>query len=228
MLTSTSRINIKKFNIFLDGSICICFVYYTRISVLTLANCKIPVKLNQEIATADWSPRAPISRTSPLTPDAGCPRRQEPSGDTPEKTVQDAEEVFRSISILNRTRESLSASASPGSNGQLLDRALAKQLAVRKAELDSLLPNSVSVIVRTSTPDPNLSCEDSFFPHSHNQSHSYPPTPQFPDYNSLPLRVPPLSRHPVLHLPGGVAGRGSSKRERSRSSLDPTQTSVRD
>ena len=73
---------------------------------------------------------------------------------------EDLEKLNNSISILNRTRESLAASACLDSSGHLLDKALAKQIAVRKSELDKLLPNSVSVIVRSSSPDPELSCED--------------------------------------------------------------------
>ena len=64
---------------------------------------------------------------------------------------EDLEKLNNSISILNRTRESLAASACLDSSGHLLDKALAKQIAVRKSELDKLLPNSVSVIVRSST-----------------------------------------------------------------------------
>ena len=74
--------------------------------------------------------------------------------------IPDLEKLNNSISVLNRTRESLGATACPDSSGHLLDKALAKQIAVRKAELDKLLPNNVSVIVRTSTPDPEVLCED--------------------------------------------------------------------
>ena len=68
------------------------------------------------------------------------------------------EEVLRSISVLSRTRESLSASGCiSDSDGQLLEKALAKQLNLRRAELDSSTPpTNTSVIVRTSTPVPGV------------------------------------------------------------------------
>ena len=72
--------------------------------------------------------------------------------------IPELEKLNNSISVLNRTKESLGASACPDSLGHLLDKALAKQIAVRKAELDKLLPNNVSVIVRASTPDPEVLC----------------------------------------------------------------------
>ena len=63
---------------------------------------------------------------------------------------------------LSQTRESLSAEESfLEQPGQLLDKALAKQIARREAELDSLSAppnNSVSVIVTCSTPDPEATC----------------------------------------------------------------------
>ena len=85
--------------------------------------------------------------------------------------IPELEKLNNSISVLNRTKESLGASACPDSLGHLLDKALAtltysskfnkalaKQIAVRKAELDKLLPNNVFVIVRASTPDPEVLC----------------------------------------------------------------------
>ena len=66
------------------------------------------------------------------------------------------EKVTRSIFILQRTRESLSstfdATAYLERGGSLLDNALARQLSIRKAELDNLLPKNVSMIVRSLTP----------------------------------------------------------------------------
>ena len=63
---------------------------------------------------------------------------------------------------LSQTRESLSAEESfLEQPGQLLDKALAKQIAKREAELDSLTASNkknVSVIVRCSTPDPEATC----------------------------------------------------------------------
>ena len=91
---------------------------------------------------------------------------------------EDLEKVTRSIFILQRTRESLSttfdATVVPERGGSLLDSALAKQLSIRKAELDNLLPKTVSVIVRSSTPNPEATCEeiheDLISPHIHTNS----------------------------------------------------------
>ena len=71
--------------------------------------------------------------------------------------------VEKALRSLNQTRKSLSAEDSYLEQpGQLLDKALAKQIAVREAELDSLAAPSnkknVSVIVRCSTPDPEATC----------------------------------------------------------------------
>ena len=68
--------------------------------------------------------------------------------------------VRKALRSLNQTRECLSAEDSfLEQPGQLLDKALAKQIARRESELDSLtapIKNNVSVIVRCScsTPDP--------------------------------------------------------------------------
>ena len=98
------------------------------------------------------------------------------------------DEVFRRLSILKRTRRSLTADVNYlDKSGQLLDRSLAKQEQVRQAELDSLLPNSVSVIVRSSTPEPDQSCDEVFFPHNHPISHT-PTAHDIPEDRSLPLR----------------------------------------
>ena len=89
---------------------------------------------------------------------------EEPSQEILEKkeNATEVEKIFR-ISALNRTRESLSASDTcPDRSGHLLEQALAKQIAIREAELDSFsLPKkNVSVIVRCSTPDPDVECRD--------------------------------------------------------------------
>ena len=84
-------------------------------------------------------------------PRKNIPVKLEPDDDTPVKDK--VEKVAQSISVLNRTRESISASVfCSESDGQLLDKALAKQLAVRKGELDSLLPRNVSVIGNSRAP----------------------------------------------------------------------------
>ena len=127
------------------------------------------------------------------------------------------EKLNKSISILNRTRESLVASARPDSRGQLLDQALAKQLAVRRAELDSLLPKNISVIqFRSSTPDPQVSCENQFFSHHHPETNQNLPVPvnlSLPTHNYLDnlensTEAPPplLPRHPVLRIRASSAG----------------------
>ena len=65
------------------------------------------------------------------------------------------QDLEQSILILSRTRRNLSASAPSESNGpNFLDKALAKQISVRQAELDLNLQRCGSVIVRASTPDP--------------------------------------------------------------------------
>ena len=62
------------------------------------------------------------------------------------------QDLEQSILILSRTRRNLSASASSESNGpNFLDKALAKQISVRQAELDLNLQRCGSVIVRAST-----------------------------------------------------------------------------
>ena len=127
------------------------------------------------------------------------------------------EKLNKSISILNRTRESLVASARPDSRGQLLDQALAKQLAVRRAELDSLLPKNISVIqFRSSTPDPQVSCENHFFSHHQPETNLnllVPVNLSLPTHNYLDnlensTEAPPplLPRHPVLRIRASSAG----------------------
>ena len=107
---------------------------------------------------------------------------------------------------LNQTRECLSAEDSfLEQPGQLLDKALAKQIARRESELDSLSApntkkNNVSVIVRCSTPDPEATCS------TNNPAFHFPN--QVPEDFSIPLNylfesfvqceTPPLPpRHPV-------------------------------
>ena len=102
---------------------------------------------------------------------------------------------------LNQTRESLSAEESfLEQPGQLLDKALAKQIARREAELDSLSAppnNSVSVIVTCSTPDPEATCSKdnpaSHFPEKPSESFSIPNF-FFESLAEIPPPIPP--RHP--------------------------------
>ena len=113
---------------------------------------------------------------------------------TVEDSLSKQEKVLRSISVLNRTRESLSASGCiSDSEGQLLEKALAKQLTVRRAELISSTQSfDASVIVRTSTPLPEASCKEScsrrFFSAP---ARSPNPNPSFfaPEDHDLPLRT---------------------------------------
>ena len=65
---------------------------------------------------------------------------------SPKTPFEVVSEVSRDPSALRRTRRSLNTSA--------YHKALAKQIAVRQVDLNSLLPTTVSVIVRSSTPDP--------------------------------------------------------------------------
>ena len=84
---------------------------------------------------------------------------------------------------LSQTRESLSAEESfLEQPGQLLDKALAKQIAKREAELDSLTASNkknVSVIVRCSTPDSEATCSKG------NPASHFPD--QVPEDFSIPL-----------------------------------------
>ena len=109
--------------------------------------------------------------------------RETVAEDVPEK-----EKVIQSISVLNRTRESLADDSCRDKPGQLLDKALAKQIKIREIELDSLtentpvVNNNVSVIVRSSTPDPTALCRN------HQEPHFPPLTPQaVPEDHSIPL-----------------------------------------
>ena len=98
-----------------------------------------------------------------------------------------------SLLILNRTRRSLSASSLSSGHGQgLLDRALAKQISARQAELDCNLQRFRSVIARTSTPDPEAAqqCEESCLENqvfSENSVELISPT-QIPEDFSIPLQ----------------------------------------
>ena len=116
---------------------------------------------------------------------------------------------------LSQTREYLSAEDSfLEQPGQLLDKALAKQIARRESELDSLtapIRNNVSVIVRCSTPDPEATYSkgnpDSHFPDQVLEGFSIPVNYLFESFQEseappLPPRhpeAPPLPpRHPVF------------------------------
>ena len=122
-----------------------------------------------------------------------------------EEQTSKVEKVLRT---LNQTRKSLSAEDSfLEQPGQLLDKALAKQIAVREAELDSLSAPSkknVSVIVRCSTPDPEAACSKA------NTASHFPDPDKVPEDFLLPLNylfesfegsgsgAPPLPpRHPT-------------------------------
>ena len=99
----------------------------------------------------------------------------------------EAIEVVNVLQSLTNTRESLSANASLlEQSGQLLDKALAKQIAIRESELDSSgksIKKNVSVIVRCSTPDPSAEC-----PENNPESHFPISTPRkVPEDFSLPL-----------------------------------------
>ena len=115
--------------------------------------------------------------------------------------------VEKALRSLNQTRKSLSAEDSYLEQpGQLLDKALAKQIAVREAELDSLAATNkknVSVIVRCSTPDPEATCS------KNNPTSHFPDQDKVPEDFSIPLNyflessedpvAPPLPpRHPVF------------------------------
>ena len=130
----------------------------------------------------------------------------------------------QSILILSRTRRNLSASApSEGNGSNLLDKALAKQIFVRQAELDYNLQRCGSVIVRASTPDPRAPpCDENCLENSvfeENQEPTCPTTPsQIPEDFSIPLlnflgsldtTVPPVpTTYPLLAPPQPEGARG--------------------
>ena len=126
---------------------------------------------------------------------------------------EEANEVANVCQSLIDTKESLSANTPLlEQSGQLLDKALAKQIAIREAELDSpgkSIKKNVSVIVRCSTPDPSAEC-----PENNPESHFPISTPRkVPEDFSLPLNyllksfddnleTPPIPpRHPICVPP---------------------------
>ena len=103
----------------------------------------------------------------------------------------------QSILILSRTRRNLSATAPSESSGHnFLDKALAKQISVRQAELDLNLQRCGSVIVRASTPDPREApcgencLEDSVFEDNHTDQSCPRTLSQTPENCSIPLQNP--------------------------------------
>ena len=117
---------------------------------------------------------------------------------------------------LSQTREYLSAEDSfLEQPGQLLDRALAKQIARREAELDSLTAptnKKVSVIVRSSTPDPEADCSNrnpaSLLPEQVPEDFSIPLNYFFGSLEGCETPILP-PRHPVFRnntLPVHPAG----------------------
>ena len=118
--------------------------------------------------------------------------------------------VRKVLRSLNQTRESLSVEESfLEQPGQLLDKALTKQIAIREAELDSLVApkkKNVSVIVRCSTPDPETKCSKD------NPASHFPDPDKVPEDFSFPLNYflessenlenPPLPpHHPAPGVP---------------------------
>ena len=103
------------------------------------------------------------------------------------------------ISILNRTRDSLIAEGAFSTElGQVLDKALAKQLNLRQEEIGdspSLVPRQVPVIVRNSTPLPvednslHADCSKKFFSKSPNFSECNQPSFFAPSDHDFPLRT---------------------------------------
>ena len=154
----------------------------------------------------------------PVTKGKGKIWRTEPTLETSGLDEENVDKVKRSIFVLQRTRESLSATLAEedlDSGGSLLDRALVRQLSIRKAELDNLLPKNVSVIVRSSTPNPEATCEeiheDLVSPHIPTHSQFAPEDFSYPLNNLLntlgnqPESVLPLPpHHPVMHRVGAA------------------------
>ena len=100
-----------------------------------------------------------------------------------------------SILILSRTRRNLSSTAPSESSGHnFLDKALAKQISVRQAELDLNLQRCGSVIVRASTPDPREApcgdncLEDSVFEDNHTEQSCPKTLSQTPESFLIPLQ----------------------------------------
>ena len=163
------------------------------------------------------------SKTYPVTKGQGKIWGTEPNLETTDPkeadSNEDIEKVTRSIFVLQRTRESLSATfaaADSEEGGSFLENALVKQLSIRKAELDNLLPKNVSVIVRSSTPNPEATCEET---HEDLVSPHIPGNSLAPEDFSYPLNnllnglenqqegsAPPLPpRHPVLLRVGSAS-----------------------
>ena len=163
------------------------------------------------------------SKTYPVTKGQGKIWGTEPNLETTDPkeadSNEDIEKVTRSIFVLQRTRESLSATfaaADSEEGGSFLENALVKQLSIRKAELDNLLPKNVSVIVRSSTPNPEATCEET---HEDLISPHIPRNSLAPEDFSYPLNnllnglenqqegsAPPLPpRHPVLLRVGSAS-----------------------
>ena len=68
------------------------------------------------------------------------------------------EDIVDRLSVLNRTRDSLLANESGISDGHVLNRALVKQINIRRIELDSLTPNGSLKNIRSSTPIEDGNC----------------------------------------------------------------------
>ena len=124
------------------------------------------------------------------------------------KEKEEASKLEKVLRSLNQTRKSLSAEDSYLEQpGQLLDKALAKQIAVREAELDSLAAQSnkknVSVIVRYWTPDPEATCTKktlaSHFPDPNKVPEDFSISLNYFLESTQDLEAPPLPpRHTVL------------------------------
>ena len=75
------------------------------------------------------------------------------------KEWEKASKIEKVLWSLNKIRESPAEDSFLEQPGQLLDKALVKQIAIREAELDSLVaPNNASVIGRCTIPDPEATC----------------------------------------------------------------------
>ena len=132
--------------------------------------------------------------------------------DNSQSPIQVSEQA---IEVLERTRRSLTTSGgSTDSKCQLLDKALVKQIRFRQAELDQAvnLPNPVPVITRTSTPDPDVRCEEDCLGGFGSRHIKEKPLPILPEDYSLPFRsffeslnntpqILPLSRSPAIPTP---------------------------
>ena len=90
--------------------------------------------------------------------------------------------VEKALRSLNQTRKSLSAEDSYLEQpGQLLDKALAKQIAVREAELDSLAATNKKNVPTSHFPDPDKVPEDFSIPLNYfSGSSEHPTAPEVP------------------------------------------------